>query len=423
MVAALVLARCLDSVEARIGWQSGLDPAATLVFFGTLAGSMFTFIIFLSSSLLVVIQLASAQLSPRVIGVLFRNRVLRYSLPLFAFTFAFTLAALLRIQTSVPVITAHVAAYLCLASLGVFLFLIGQVGTTLRPSGVLRFVASRGHEEIENAYPRQFAGTMDEPRQRTNLPKGEPDRTVASLKDGVLLAFDLEGLVALARKADCVIELVPQVGNFVAAKSPLFLIFGGGGRPSAEELWRSVALGRERTLQQDPAFAFRIIVDIASKGLSPAINDPTTAVMAIDQLHYLLRSVGERDLDEGLAYDPAGALRLIYPTPGWKDYVDLAVTEIRHFGGTSIQVARRLLAMLEHLAATLPPERVASLNKELQLLRRSSGRLFPDAEDQALADIGDLQGMGGNHLVQGRQVGNSEPCLPRDAPSHHPPSS
>ena len=148
-------------------------------------------------------------------------------------------------------------------------------------------------------------------------------------------------------------------------------------------------------MEQDPAFAFRIIVDIASKALSPAINDPTTAVLAIDQIHHLLRSVGGRYLDEGLAHDRSGALRLVYRTPDWEDFVYLAVTEIRQFGGTSIQVARRLRAMIENLIEVLPRERTALLRGELELLHRSAGRSFPEPADQALAGVSDLQGVGG----------------------------
>ena len=147
-------------------------------------------------------------------------------------------------------------------------------------------------------------------------------------------------------------------------------------------------------MEQDPAFSFRIIVDIASKALSPAINDPTTAVLAIDQIHYLLRSVGGRFLDEGLSYDKSGSLRLVYRTPDWEDFVGLAVTEIRQFGGTSIQVVRRLRAMLENLIEVLPPERIARLQTELALLRRFVDHSFAEPEDQAMAHISDLQGVG-----------------------------
>jgi uncharacterized membrane protein len=188
--------------------------------------------------------------------------------------------------------------------------------------------------------------------------------------------------------------MLPQVGDFVAARQPLFRIFGKGEMPQEASLYQSVAVGPERTLQQDPGFAFRILVDIASKGLSPAINDPTTAVQAIDQIQYLLRHLGSRCLDEGQRLDSQGVVRLIYRTPDWEDFVGLAVTEVRHFGGTSIQIARRLRALLENLIQTLPEGRAAVLRTELDLLERSARRFFPDAEDLAMADVSDFQGVG-----------------------------
>src|SRR5262249_6220596 len=151
---------------------------------------------------------------------------------------------------------------------------------------------------------------------------------VTTRQDGVVLAFDLAGLVSLAQRADCVLEMVPQVGDFVAEGGKLFRSYGGKGGPPADALRHSLALGHERTVRQGPRLVFRTIVDIASKGLSPAINAPTTAVLAIDQVHHLLRAVGERWLDEGRAYDSAGRLRLWYRTPDWEDFVHLAVTEV-----------------------------------------------------------------------------------------------
>ena len=188
--------------------------------------------------------------------------------------------------------------------------------------------------------------------------------------------------------------MVPQVGDFVAVGDHLFRIFRLAPHvPTA--LSRSVAIGQERTLEQDPTFAFRILVDIASKGLSPAINDPTTAVLAIDQIHHLLRNVGSRFLGDGRVRDSAGQLRLLYRTPNWDDFVYLAVTEIRHFGSESIQVARRLRAMLEDLLRTLPEERHVLLRQELDLLHRSAERFFSEPEDRELAGVSDRQGVGG----------------------------
>ena len=142
-------------------------------------------------------------------------------------------------------------------------------------------------------------------------------------------------------------------------------------------------------------FVFRIIVDIASKALSPAINDPTTAVLAIDQLHHLLRDVGRRSLADGCEEDRAGEVRLVYRTPNWEDFVQLSTTEIRQYGNDSIQIMRRLRSMLENLIATLPERRAPILHRELSLLTSSTRRSFPDSDDQELAAGSDPQGMGG----------------------------
>jgi uncharacterized membrane protein len=187
------------------------------------------------------------------------------------------------------------------------------------------------------------------------------------------------------------------VGDAVAVGDPLFRIIPESANLPAEALYQEVALGQERTLEQDPTFAFRILVDIANKGLSPAINDPTTAVLAIDQIHHLLREVGSRNLDDERVRDTTGRLRLFYRTPDWQDFVHLAVTEIRHFGGASIQIARRLRAMLEHLIGALPKERTELLRQELKVLDRTTERSFKEPEDRALADVGDVQGVGGKH--------------------------
>lgn len=412
MVLALVAVRFLHRLEESMGWGTSLDPDSARAVLGMLAASMFTFIVFVSSALLIAVQLASAQLSPRIIAMLFRDPVTRISLTVFVFTFTVTLAVLVRVATSVPVLTAHLAAYSSLASLGVFLYLIDHVGKWLRPSGALRAVGQQGREVIESVYPRLLTRALEEPALADQPSQdGEPTAVIVNSRDGVILAFDINGLVVLARRADCVIEVVPQVGDFVAAGDPLFRVFpspcplppntGGAGRVkgganlAARALCPLVAVGQERTLEQDPTFALRIIVDIASKGLSPAINDPTTAVLAIDQIHHLLRNVGNRRLDDERVRDSSGRLRLMYRTPDWEDFVHLAVTEIRHFGGESIQVARRLRAMLENLIQTLPEERAELLRQELILLRRSAERFFLEPEDRALAEVSDFQGVGG----------------------------
>ena len=160
-------------------------------------------------------------------------------------------------------------------------------------------------------------------------------------------------------------------------------------------------MARERTFEQDPKYPIRLHVDVAIKALSPAINDPTTAVQTIDQLEDLLRRLGASELDAGCAFDENGALRLLFLTPTWEDYLALAFDEIRQFGSGSIQVMRRMRAALDGLAGWLPTE------DRRQAARRYLGRLDHaieksdfDSEDQRMALDEDWQGIG---LSRGRK--------------------
>ena len=153
-------------------------------------------------------------------------------------------------------------------------------------------------------------------------------------------------------------------------------------------------------MDQDPSFAFRILVDIAIKALSPAINDPTTAVLCIDQLHRLLRLVGQRHAGGEEFRDEAGEPRLVFRTPNWEDFVHLTCTEIRHCGAGSVQVMRRLRSMLGNLMQTLPPHRHAELRLQLDLLDRVIDGQYTFPEDRAIARIPDSQGLGGALGIQ-----------------------
>lgn len=201
MAVALASVIGLHWIEHRAGWKASVDPAAAMSLFGTLAGAMLTFIVFLSSSLLLVVQLASGQLSPRIIGVIFRDAVTRYALTLFAFTFTFTLAVLIRIQASVPAITPFVAGCLYLLSVGVFLFLIDHVGKMLRSSGALKAVARLGHEVIQSVYPlRDELALLKRAAQRCFT---EPeDKALADVSDLQGMGGKQPGDAATASKAD-----------------------------------------------------------------------------------------------------------------------------------------------------------------------------------------------------------------------------
>jgi uncharacterized membrane protein len=395
IAAGLITVSLLSRLETSLGWKMDISPETARVVIGAVAGSMLTLVVVGSSAVLVAVQLASAQLTPRIITFVYRSNVRKAALAVFVFTFTFSVAALARIDQSVPWLTTYLAAYGFLINLALFLYFLDGMGKLLRPSTILRNVALLGREVIRTVYPLQLEPKNPVAPEPLAALESEPHIVLNSL-DGVLLAFDVKGLLTLAERWSCVIELVPQVGDFVAAGDPLFRIYQGGHDLPEDVLCDSVAVGQERTLEQDPMFAFRVIVDIASKALSPAINDPTTAVLAIDQIHHLLREVGSHYLAEGREGDRRGHVRLVYRTPNWEDFVHLAVTEVRQYGRGSIQVTRRLRAMLDNLIEILPERRAPLLRRELRLLELSANRTFQDADDQALANASDRQGMGGS---------------------------
>ena len=212
----------------------------------------------------------------------------------------------------------------------------------------------------------------------------------------IVVAVDLEALKAQAERSKGIVEFVPQIGDFVATDDPLFNLYSGACSLDEHALSSRVAFGSERAMDQDPTFAFRIVVDVALKALSPAINDPTTAVLAMDQLHRMLRTVGNRHLRTDELLDRSGQIRVIFRTPNWDDFVYLAFSEIRNCGSNNLQIVRRMRAMIENLVQTLPPNRRDALLRQLSLLDREVERIFTYPEELALARVADAQGLGGH---------------------------
>lgn len=396
IVVALLVAPVVRWVDGRTQWTLlGFGPSGAAAVLSGLSSSLLALIVFAFSILLLAIQIAGGQLSPRIIARIFRIRVLKVTLSAFVFSYTYSLAALSRIGERVPQLPVALAIYASLTSLAIFIYLVQRIGEVFRPGTVMTLVAAETRGVVDAMYPRPFTPDGGEHAALT-LDTGRPDRVVVQRKtSGVVLAFDSDGLKALATRAGCVVELVPQVGDFLAVGEPLFRLYGPGSAAVDEQALRdSVSLGIERTMEQDPAFGFRIIVDIASKALSPAINDPTTGVLAVDQLHHLLSLVGSRQLDTGVVRDASGEVRLVYRTPDWEDFVTLAATELRIYGATNPQVTRRLRAMYDQLLRVVPAERAEALRREVSLLESTLAGAWASPPDRAIAGASDLQGFG-----------------------------
>jgi uncharacterized membrane protein len=388
----------LRALDAWLRWRvSGLELAGATTLYQTVITLTLSFLVFTFGSMLVAIQVASGQLTPRIIATtLLRNNVVRYSVGLFVFVLLFAIRALNEQGSAVQEVVALSAGLLGVACIADFLFLIDYVARLLRPISIVTRVGDDGIAMIKAVYPEPGTALTAESAGLYAQGSLASRDVLHSGKSGIVLAIDMPTLVALAQRRGGVIEFLPRVGDFVAVDEPLFALYGGAVEVDDRRLRSTVALGPERTLEQDPMFAFRIVVDIALKALSPAINDPTTAVLAIDQVHRMLRAVGKRSLRGEVINDDGGQPRVIFRTPNWEDYVHVACREIRACGADNVQVARRMRAMLANLRATLPAHRRPALDQELDLLDRDVADRFRFPEDLALARIPDSQGFGGS---------------------------
>ncbi|HVN33809.1 MAG TPA: DUF2254 domain-containing protein [Casimicrobiaceae bacterium] len=398
IVLELLLTPFLRELDAWLQWRvSGLEVTGAQALYQTVITLTLSFLVFTFGSLLVAIQIAGGQLTPRIIATtLLRDNVVRYSVGLFVFTLVFAVSALNHQEKAVLEIVALLTGVLGVASIADFLFLIDYAARLLRPVSIVARIGDEGVAVIKAVYPAPATVLPKDSPELRPLPPA-PTRTVPHEgRSEIVLAVDLPTLVAAARRHDGAIEFLPQVGDFVAADEPLFALYGGAVAIDDSVLRATVAFGPERTLEQDPMFAFRILVDIALKALSPAINDPTTGVLAIDQVHRLLRVLGKRELHGEVIPDAAGNQRVIFRTPNWDDFVHVACTEIRACGANNIQIARRLRAMLDNLRRTLPEHRHDILRRELDVLDRTIRTIYTLPEELALASVPDPQGLGGS---------------------------
>ena len=389
--------RIAHNYRLDFGWVPGfvVDREGTIALADYAISSSIAFIVFTFSSMIVAIQVASGQLTPRIIATtLLRDTAIRRSVGLFVYVLLLAISVRTRTDT-IPHFLVSLTGILALISVIVFMFLIDHAARLLRPVNIGWRIARQGLKVIDDVYP--------DPIDLATLPtqaletRGPPERTILhNGSSAIVIAVNVNALVAEARKADAVIEVAPCVGDFVAEHDPLFRLRGRGAATlDARRLRNQVAFGPERTIEQDSTFAFRVIVDIAIKALSPAINDPTTAVIAIDQLQPLLRAVGNRELHNERILDREGQLRVLLRTPNWTDFVQLTFSEIRHYGAGNLQVARRMLAMIENVLPGLPAARVAAIRQEQDLLDRTLENVYVFREDMALARVPDSQGLGG----------------------------
>jgi uncharacterized membrane protein len=398
LAAAIALGDAAPALDRALEPPFSLDVDADTArdILSATATGMIAFTGLVVSSVLVVVQFAAAQYSPRLVLWFRRDRVVKHAIGSFLAAFLYALVALREVRPdrddSSPDVTVAIALLLLIGAIILFLVLLQRVMDRLRPRTLYGTVAREGIRAARAIYPLALAD--DEERDDRGWVAPEPRVVIHHGRTGVIVAFDRDGLLAVAADAGATIELVPGVGEFVTRGRPLLRVHGTVGAAD-ETLQHAIDVADERTIRQDPAFALRIIVDTAIRALSPAVNDPTTAVNALDVLEVFMRELAGRDLDASVARGPDGAVRVAWRSPSWPDLLDLAFDEIRMYGASSLQVARRLRAVLEDLRATTPPLRHPALDAQLGLLDAAVRAVHPDGTPERAAALrADRLGLG-----------------------------
>jgi len=358
-----------------------------------MATSMLSMTTLVFSITMLVLQLASSQLSPRVLSTFLRDRQNQVVLGLFVSTYAYVLLTLREIrQDFVPGVSVWTAFVAVMLSVGAFVYYIHHVAQSIRVVSVIRRVAKETEEALERLYPEGI-GEPAPARDGIELPAGPADTVYRwPSSSGVVTSIDAEALEQRCRDFGGVVRIEITVGDFVGRGSR-FGSAWGAGPPREEDIAELVVVGHQRTLQQDALYGFRQLADIAVRALSPGVNDPTTAAQVLDALHGLLLDLAERSIPPPMRTDDAGRLFLILSRPDWDAYVALSVDEIRREGRDSIQIVRRLRYLLEDLLERVPAERAGIVRQELAELSLETEQEF-SGYDRRVARLPGRQGHG-----------------------------
>jgi len=392
-LALAALAVGLTAAEERITavkvWSDFLDrifppePEAAYVVLGTIAGSMITVVSVVYSILLVVLTFASTQFSPRVLVAFVEDRVSQTTLGVFIGTFTYCLLTLPAVRSQprpfVPSIAVIVAIILAIACLVCLLYFIHHMALSIQASHVVDRIARETERDVDEL----FAGPLIDfsAKEVPDLvPGGTP---VLAPRSGYIRTIDESSLLMAARSSDTALRIHRYIGQFVIEGTPV--LHASPPERVTESLCsaclKSVTIGPARSMQQDVEFGILQIVDIALKAMSPAVNDPTTALTCIDHLGRVLMRAALRQPPLSTLCDPDGTPRVILRRTSFPRLLDVAFSQISHYGKTDVAVPLRLMRVLSELGSATrhAPYAMAVLGQARRLAAGCADG-FPDAD-------------------------------------------
>ncbi|MEA2472594.1 MAG: hypothetical protein QOE06_509 [Thermoleophilaceae bacterium] len=373
-----------DIVSQRV---TGSAAAVQTILTGA-ATALVTLTSVVLSLTLVAVQLAMGQFSPRIVRAILHDRRSQFAIGLFIGTWAYTMTVLREVNGNsssgapVPGLAVLADYLLILSAIATLVLFVHHTAQSIRVGGLIGLVGDETRKETDLLFP-----LGEEPAKDPHV--------VVAPEYGVVVKLNRPALVAIAEKADCVLELAPAQGDFVPRGGPLFLVHGELPARYRDVVAASVILERERSHESEPAFGIRKLVDVGERSIySGPFQDPSTTVQAINAIHDVMRRMGTREFPSGVHRDSHGHPRLVERQMTWEGYVRLAFDELRLVGAGSPQVARRLRAALEDLHNVVPAQRRPPLESQLALLESAVRRAYEDDADVRAALVPDMQGIG-----------------------------
>lgn len=375
---AAVAALALIWVESqRPGLAIDIDAESARAILTAISGAMISFTALVFSVTMLVLQLASTQLSPRVARSFLRDRFNQSVLGLFVATFVFSLLLLTSVAPdSVPQLGVIGAIALVLAAMLAFVAYLDHMAHAIRPTSVLASIITETTTAIDANYPPQ-----DEvERKVADLTDADPEPREASPGDsivtwsggsGYVQAIDTQALLAVSATLGHRIDMQAGTGQFLAPGMPLLRIRDHRGETTHAgelDLEEVMVIGDERTMSADPEFGFRQVVDVALRALSPSLNDPTTANQAIDRLHQLLLHLQTRFVSSPRIVVGEDDAVVRIPQPDWDALMRLSIEEIEAVSRSMPPVSAHLREALTNLAEHAKPGQQAAISRWLAVI-------------------------------------------------------
>jgi uncharacterized membrane protein len=374
------------------GWAiAGGSDAARQVLIG-IAAAVITVAGVVFSITILALQLASQQFGPRMLRNFIRDRGTQISLGAFVATFVYsilTLGSIAHLSADfVPHISVTVALVLTLGDLGVLIYFIHHVATSIQLTSVVAGIARdfrstlRDLNEEAVRTPSRVTATGPEMQEvRVRLEAGSP---VGARTSGFLQAVGHDRLVRIATSSQAIISLLHRPGHFVVQGQPLAVVWPAHAVADVSHaLTREHIVGSNRTLTQDPGFAVDQLVEVAIRALSPAVNDTFTALNCIDWLGDCLCRVARDPLPDGIYRDAGGAIRLVDRPITFDRLIKAAFDKIRQAGRGMPAVLIRQLENLKKVALAIGAEGDReSVVAHADMIFRASEESVPDPSDR-----------------------------------------